>query len=312
MDAACTQALVAGERRRLIGLLEDQGIARDGARWLRRVSDRTVAAIEAQGTATATELTKVVPELRLKLVMGEGKTWGATVGVSTRVLFLLATEGRIVPRPPARPVAVEPVRVGVAAHLGRPAARSTAPTVARAALAAPLAADLRARATLRDLTWWTGWTQAHGRAALGALDAVEVELDDGTGYVLPDDLAPVRTPTTLGRAAPRTRPDDHGLEGARLVPRPARGPALRPQRQRRSDRVVRRPDRRRLGPAPRTAWSRRSCSSRSTRPWRAAGRTRRPRLTEWLDGTIVTPAVPHPAGARDRGRSLVTAASRSA
>ena len=29
---------------------------------------------------------------------------------------------------------------------------------------------------------------------MGALDAVEVELDDGIGYVLPDDLAPVRTP----------------------------------------------------------------------------------------------------------------------
>ena len=28
MDAACTRALVAGERRRLIGLLEDQGVAK--------------------------------------------------------------------------------------------------------------------------------------------------------------------------------------------------------------------------------------------------------------------------------------------
>jgi hypothetical protein len=96
MDAACTKALVGGERRRLIGLLEDQGIARDGGRWIRRVSDKTVAAIEARGSATATELTTDVPELREKLVMGEGKTWGGTVGVSTRILFLLATEGRIV------------------------------------------------------------------------------------------------------------------------------------------------------------------------------------------------------------------------
>ena len=31
-----------------------------------------------------------------KLVFGEGKTWGVAFGVSTRVLFLLATEGRIV------------------------------------------------------------------------------------------------------------------------------------------------------------------------------------------------------------------------
>ena len=49
-------------------------------------------------------------------------------------------------------------------------------------------------ATLRDVTWWAGWTQAQGRAALQALDAVEVELDDGTGWVLPDDVASVRAP----------------------------------------------------------------------------------------------------------------------
>jgi len=192
MDAACTQALVPGERRRLIGLLEDQGIARDGARWLRRVSDRTLAAIEERGTATASELTKVVPELREKLVMGEGKKWGATVGVSTRVLCLLATEGRIVRgRPRGQWLSsqyewaslrtwVEPLPV-------------IAPADARAALLRRWL-HTYGPATLRDLTWWAGWTQAHGRAALATIDAVEVELDDGVGYVLPDDLAPVRAP----------------------------------------------------------------------------------------------------------------------
>jgi len=192
MDAACTQALVPGERRRLIGLLEDQGIARDGGRWLRRVSDRTLAAIEERGTATASELTKVVPELREKLVMGEGKKWGATVGVSTRVLFLLATEGRIVRgRPRGQWLSsqyewaslrtwVEPLPV-------------IAPADARAALLTRWL-HTYGPATLRDLTWWAGWTQAHGRAALAAIGAVEVELDDGVGYVLPDDLAPVRAP----------------------------------------------------------------------------------------------------------------------
>ena len=192
MDAACTQALVGGERRRLIGLLEDQGIARDGGRWLRRVSDRTVAAIDERGTATATELTKVVPELREKLVMGEGKKWGATVGVSTRVLFLLATEGRIVRgRPRGQWLSsqyewaslrtwVDPLPV-------------IAPADARAALLRRWL-HTYGPATLRDLTWWAGWTQAHGRAALAAIDAVEVELDDGVGYVLPDDVAPVRAP----------------------------------------------------------------------------------------------------------------------
>ena len=192
MDAACTQALVPGERRRLIGLLEDQGIARDGARWLRRVSDRTLAAIEERGTATASELTRVVPELREKLVMGEGKKWGATVGVSTRVLFLLATEGRIVRgRPRGQWLSSQYEWASLRTWV------DPLPVIATAdARAALLTRWLHpyGPATLRDLTWWAGWTQAHGRAALAAIDAVEVELDDGVGYVLPDDLAPVRAP----------------------------------------------------------------------------------------------------------------------
>ena len=192
MDAACTRALVAGERRRLIGLIEGQGLARDGARWLRRVSDRTVAAIEERGTATATELTKVVPELREKLVMGEGKKWGGTSGMSTRVLFLLATEGRIVrARPRGQWLSSQyewtSLRTWVDPFPDLDAAE------ARTALLTRWLATY-GPATLRDLTWWTGWTQAHGRAALGAIDAVEVELDDGVGYVMPDDVAPVRAP----------------------------------------------------------------------------------------------------------------------
>jgi len=192
MDAACTQALVAGERRRLITLLEDQGIARDGARWLRRVSDRTLAAIEARDTATAAELSKDVPELREKLSMGEGKTWAGTVGVSTRVLFLLATEGRIVRgRPRGQWLSSQYEWASLRTWVGPFA--TPEPADARVAL---LARWLRTfgPARLRDVTWWSGWTQAQGRAALAALDAVEVQLDDGTGWVLPNDLAPVRTP----------------------------------------------------------------------------------------------------------------------
>jgi hypothetical protein len=191
VDGACARALVAAERRRLVSLLEDQGIARDGTRWLRRVATKTVAAIEERGTATAVELSRVVPELREKLTMGSGK-WSATVGMSTRVLFLLATEGRIV--------------------RGRPRGQWISGQYEWASLrtwTAPLPryepADARARllrrwlrtygpATSRDISWWAGWSQTNTRAALAAVDAVEVELDDGHGFVLPDDTAPVRRP----------------------------------------------------------------------------------------------------------------------
>jgi hypothetical protein len=48
--------------------------------------------------------------------------------------------------------------------------------------------------TQRDIGWWTGWTVAETKRALASLQAVEVALDDGTGYVLPGDLD--ETPAT--------------------------------------------------------------------------------------------------------------------
>jgi hypothetical protein len=43
-------------------------------------------------------------------------------------------------------------------------------------------------ATTTDIRWWTGWTAALAKTTLGAIDAVEVQLAEGTGYVLADDL----------------------------------------------------------------------------------------------------------------------------
>src|SRR5439155_24992841 len=47
-------------------------------------------------------------------------------------------------------------------------------------------------ATATDIRWWTGWTARLATKTLEALGAVEVELDEGIGYVLPDDVNPVR------------------------------------------------------------------------------------------------------------------------
>jgi hypothetical protein len=193
MDAACTQALSPGERKRLLGMLEDQSIAADPARWLRDVEERTLDALRERGEATATQLTKVVPELGLKLRFGEGKSWQADVGISTRVLFLLATEGRIVRgRPRGSWISSQYRWAPIDTWLGEgldllPAAE------ARAAWAERWLGAF-GPGTLKDLKWWTGWTVAQTKAALRDVDAVEVGLDAGTGYVLPDDLEPTRKP----------------------------------------------------------------------------------------------------------------------
>ena len=45
-------------------------------------------------------------------------------------------------------------------------------------------------ATTTDVRWWTGWTARLAASTLEAIGTVEVALDDGTGWVLDDDLEP--------------------------------------------------------------------------------------------------------------------------
>lgn len=187
MDAACTRDLMAAERKRLIGMIEDQGLADHGEAWLSGVEDATVRALVAAGQATASELREVVPELRKTLVFGEGKKWGGEVGVSTRVLFLLATSGRIVRGRPLgtwrssqyRWAPIEDWLGGGLAQIEKEEAgvellerwlRSYGP------------------GTITDLRWWTGWTLGRTRQVLERLDVERVQLDDGDGFVLADDL----------------------------------------------------------------------------------------------------------------------------
>src|SRR5262249_5923810 len=96
VQVAVTDALVPGERERTVRMIEENGIARDGARWLREVEKQTFTAIEERGEATGTELAKAVPRLRKQVRYGEGKTWAGKMGMTTRVLFLLSCEQRVV------------------------------------------------------------------------------------------------------------------------------------------------------------------------------------------------------------------------
>ena len=202
MDEACTKAIAPRERRRLIGYLEDQGITKHAERWLDDVCERTFAALRARGEAAAVELTKDVPELGHKLSFGEGKTWGGQMGVSTRVLFLLAAEGRIVrARPRGSWISGQYRWAELETWLGAPLPRIDHDE----ACAELLRLWLRAfgPGTTTDIKWWTGWTVKQMKASLDAVGAVEVGLDDGvTGWVLPDDLEDTEPPGRWVRLLP--------------------------------------------------------------------------------------------------------------
>lgn len=188
MDEACTKAIAPRERRRLIKHLTDQGIAKDAERWLDDVCERTLQALRARGEAAAVELTKDVPELGNKIVFGGGTTWAGQMGVSTRVLFLLAAEGRIVrTRPRGSWISGQYRWAELETWLGAPL-----PAIDHdEACAELLRRWLRAfgPGTTTDIRWWTGWTVKQTKASLIDVGAIEVGLGDGvTGWVLPDDL----------------------------------------------------------------------------------------------------------------------------
>jgi hypothetical protein len=188
IHSAVTTDLATAERKRLYGMLEGAGITTDARRWVAKVEAETLAVLHELGEATATDLTKLVPELREQIPFGEGKKWGGTFGVSTRVLFLLATEGRIIRGRPRGTWLSSMYRWVPIDRWIEGGLEPWSPELARAEL---VRRWLRAfgPGTRRDIAWWTGWTVARTTAALRAVDAVEVELDGGVvGYSLPDDL----------------------------------------------------------------------------------------------------------------------------
>jgi hypothetical protein len=209
VQAACTDPLVPAERKRLERMLEENGVSSDGARWLRQVEAKTLTELNARGEATGSELSKAVPELREQLSFGEGKTWAGTVGVSTRVLFLLSTEQRVARGRPkgswtSSQYRWSPMEAWLPGGIPSIAADAARTELVRRWLAA------FGPATTADVKWWTGWTVAQVKGALTAVRAVEVELEEGTGWVLPGDDGPVRAPEPWVSLLPSLDPTTMG------------------------------------------------------------------------------------------------------
>ena len=210
VQAAVTDALVPPERKRTVRMIEEAGIARDGARWLRRAEAETLAAIEDAGEITGADLSKAVPRLRKQILYGEGKTWGGKVGMTTRVLFLLACEQRVVRGRPQGAWTSTRYRWAPMRSWLPDGFPSWKPDEARAELARRWLAAF-GPGTVSDLKWWTGWPLGQTRRALAELDTVDVELEDGRpGLVLAGDDAPARAPTAWAALLPSLDPTTMG------------------------------------------------------------------------------------------------------
>jgi len=195
INAATAADIAVRERKRLYQMLEGAGITKQPEEWVAGVERETLEVLHELGEATAIDLTKRVPGLREQISFGEGRTWAGKVGVSTRLLFLLSTEGRIIR---GRPKGTWLSSLYRWVPMDRWVEGGLEPWPAERAQAELVRRWLRVfgPGTQRDIQWWTGWTVARTKAALRAVDAVEVELEDGavTGWVLPDDVDPTPEP----------------------------------------------------------------------------------------------------------------------
>lgn len=220
VQAACTDALVAGERRRTLSMLERNGVP-DADRHLRALEEATLAAIQEHGEVTGAEVSKLVPGLRQQLLVGQGTKWEGTIGLTTRVLFLLATEQRIVRGRPKGGWTSSQYRWS---PMSSWLSETTAPPPADEARVELSRRWLRAfgPAPVADLKWWSGLTLGQVRKALGALHVEEVDLDGVPGVVLADDVRPTPAsepwiallpsldPTTMGWQQRGWYLGDHG------------------------------------------------------------------------------------------------------
>jgi hypothetical protein len=195
VQAACTDDVARRMRRQLEKDLAGGGVGDgDAGAWLRSVEAGVLRALAARGGgATGAQLSADEPLLRTQLVYAPDKAYGGPANITSRVLVLIAAEGRTVRGhrrggwssgqfewflPDAWLRGGESGE-GLGAGLDAGGARAELARRWLTAFGPGLAADLQ---------WWAGWTGAQAKAALAALPVTEVDLDGQPGVALADDL----------------------------------------------------------------------------------------------------------------------------
>lgn len=207
--AACSTPIARAERRRLIRFLEAADPGRDAARLLEKVEADTLAALDHLGVASATELTRFVPALSEQFAFGEGKRYAGTFGLSTRLLFLLAAEWKIVRARPRGSWVSGQYRWARLEQWAPDLPPPPSPEAARRLLVERWLSAF-GPATERDLAWWSGLPLGQLRAALAALDVATVRLDEGDGLALAADLGPTPEPAPRPLLLPALDPTPMG------------------------------------------------------------------------------------------------------
>jgi hypothetical protein len=187
IQSAASDRVAGNERRRLVADAQKAGITADGDKWLDTACAAVVGYLTKHGPANAKELRAALPELAGRYDYAPGKSWGGETPLAPRVLTVLSVRGDIVRGPNDGAWTVSRPRwVPMADWLGT-AVDAEAPEVARTELVRRWLSTF-GPATVADIKWWFGNTLTWARHALRDIDAVEVDLDGVPGFALPDDL----------------------------------------------------------------------------------------------------------------------------
>jgi len=204
-------ARVAAQLRpRLAKEVETGGIAADGAAWVDTACAAVLAHLADGRELSAQAIREQLPELAGRIDLAVGKAYGVTVDIAPRILTQLGVEGLLVRgRNGGHWRVSRPQWTLMEGWLGEPVVPAKADEGWAELVRGWLATF--GPGTEGDIVWWLGATKAVVRAALAAVEAVEVTLDGGgTGWVLPDDeedvpppgpwaaLLPVLDPTVMG------------------------------------------------------------------------------------------------------------------
>ncbi|MFI5756097.1 winged helix DNA-binding domain-containing protein [Streptomyces sp. NPDC051569] len=183
VDSSTARTIAAKERRALLKHLAEPVNGLD-EHWLAETEKAALTALTARGAATGSELSAAVPALRTKITVFPGQKWEAVQGVASRVIRVLAADGRIRRDRPRGSWTSSQFRWTASDPWPTGAAGDSRAEVARRWLLS------YGPGTEADLKWWTGWTLTDVRTSLAAIGAEEVALDTGSGFVLPGDTAP--------------------------------------------------------------------------------------------------------------------------
>lgn len=209
VHASSSLGVAVTQRKRLLTHLEQADITEDAERWLDEVSASTLAALTRRGRAGATELVADEPRLNATLDLTPDKAYAAPQKVTSRVLTILALEGRIVRGAPQGGWTSNRNEWWPAAGWMPGGFGDLDPAQARVELVRRWLAAF-GPAPVADLTWWTGWTLGQVRTALKSIATVEVELDGTTGLVLADDLERTAEPEPAAALLPALDPTPMG------------------------------------------------------------------------------------------------------